>query len=343
MQIKPEQLVDTLQKQRPPAVWVAGDEPLLSQECCDSVRLFARQQGFTEREVMHAGADFNWDDLLQSANSLSLFSEQKLIDLRLPTAKLDTDARQALTRYLASPPDDTLLLISSPRVEKASQNTKWFKALEAPLAFVQIWPVKTEELPRWLGQRLRDRGLTADEEALALLAERVEGNLLGAIQEIEKLSILGEGTRLDSEMIARAVADNARYNVFGLAEACLAGHAARTLRMLDHLRAEGAEALMIVNVLARELRLLSLMRQEVEAGQNINGVIQKHRIWYNRKQAVSQALQRLTTERLASLLETAWQVDQCVKGMIRGNPWDLLADICLELAGEKTALTPQPH
>lgn len=338
MQVKPEQLISILEKQRLPAVWVAGDEPLLSQECCDSVRQFARQQGFTERQVMHAGADFNWSDLLQSASSLSLFAEQKLIDLRLTSAKLDPDGKQALSHYVANPPDDTLLLISSPRVEKASQNTKWFKAIEGPLAFVQIWPVKPEELPRWLGRRLQARGLQADNEALALLAERVEGNLLAAIQEVEKLTILSESGQVDSKLIARSVADSARYNVFGLLEACLAGHAARALRMLAHLQAEGAEPLMIVNILSQELRQLSVMRQAVDTGQNINGVLQQQRIWFNRKQAVSQALQRLTLQELSALLSIAWEVDQSVKGMALGNPWNSLADICLRMASGTSAL-----
>ena len=339
MQIKPEQLLPTLNKSLPPLVWIACDDPLLLQEACDQVRASAREQGFSEREVMHAGNDFVWNDLLQSASAMSLFAERKLIDLRLASSKLDSGAKEALQYFAGHPSDDNLLLISSPKVEKAAQSTKWFKTIEGPGVFVAIWPVKTEELPRWISQRLKQKGMTADQDAIRLLAERVEGNLLAAVQEIEKLGIISDSQHLDLNTVMQAVADSARFNIFDLIDAALLGQSVRALKVLQHLQAEGAEPLMVLNLLVRELRSLCQMRREVEQGQNINGVIQSHRVWFNRKAAVGKALQQHSVTSLSAILSDSRIVEQSVKGIKPNNPWDELASLTLRLAGTPTALS----
>ena len=238
MIIKPEQLSGRLKQGSHALVWVSGDESLLVQEACDVVRQFARSEGFGEREVMDAGANFNWDQLFTAGSALSLFADRKLIDLRLHTAKLEEEAREALEAYLANPNPDYLLLLTTAKIDKASQATKWFKTLEGKALFCQIWPISEQQLPQWIKQRLAQHGLTADSDALQLLADRVEGNLLAAAQEIEKLLLQTSATHLDVQTIMAAVADSSRYNVFDLKEACLAVNSRRALKILAQLQAE---------------------------------------------------------------------------------------------------------
>lgn len=335
MQTSPEQLESRLQTDLPPAIWIAGDEPLLLQENCDLVRQSAREQGFTEREVINAGSDFVWHNLLQSANSLSLFAERKLIDLRLPSVKLDNKAKEVLQQFVDMGAADTLLLISSPRVEKATQNTKWFKGIEGPSLFVPVWPVKADALPAWIMQRLQRHNLSADRDAVQLLAERVEGNLLAAAQEVEKLAIVSDGKHLDLDTVMQSVADSSRFDAFGLIDACLQGNAARGLKILSHLQAEGSEALMILNLLCAEVRKLARMAQQVEQGQNINGVMQSNRIWNNRKNMISSTLQRHNSQHFNAFLRRALIVDKAVKGEAPNNPWDELSSLVMRLSGTR--------
>ena len=335
MIIKPEQLSGRLKQGSHALVWVSGDESLLVQEACDVVREFARSEGFGEREVMDAGANFNWDQLFTAGSALSLFADRKLIDLRLPTAKLEEEARAALEAYLTNPNPDYLLLLTTAKIDKASQATKWFKTLESKALFCQIWPISEQQLPQWIKQRLAQHGLTADSDALQLLADRVEGNLLAAAQEIEKLLLQTSATHLDVQTIMAAVADSSRYNVFDLTEACLAGNSSRALKILAHLQAEGDECLMLVGMLCKEIRALASMREEIDHGQNIHAVMQNHRVWNNRTQMVSSALQKHTRTSLQTLLDKARIVDQSVKGLLDYKPWDELAGVVLGLSNAR--------
>lgn len=329
MQIRPEQLTQALAKNTLPLVWISGDEPLLMQEACDSVRRFAREQGFGERVVLDADKNFDWNRLLASGNDLSLFAERKLIDLRLLTPKVEEPARNALLSYLENPNPDNLLLLSTARIDKAAQNTKWFGNLENRSLFCQIWPVSEQQLPGWIGQRMKTLGLSADPEVLQLVANRVEGNLLAAAQEVEKLRILSPTDRLDVNTVLDVVSDSSRFNVFSLVDACLAGNSERALKILRHLEAEGEECLFIVSMLCRELRNLSAMLSDIEAGQNMHGVMQKHRVWKNRTQLVGHALEHHTQGSLLRLLDRARKVDQAVKGILDLRPWDELAGLVM--------------
>lgn len=335
MIIKPEQLPSRLKQGSHSMVWISGDEPLLVQEACDAVREFARNNGYSERDVMDAGANFNWNQLLTAGNSLSLFAERKLIDLRLNIAKLEDEARNALAEYLANPNPDYLLLLTTAKIDKTSQSTKWFKALESKALFCQIWPISEQQLPQWIRQRLLQHGLTADQDALQLLADRVEGNLLAAAQEIEKLLLQTNATHLDAQTIMAAVADSSRYNVFDLTEACLAGNSTRALKILANLQAEGEECLMLVNMLCREIRSLAGMLDEIEQGQNIHAVMQNHRVWNNRTQMVAAALQKHSQATLQNLLARARLIDQSVKGLLDYKPWDELASLVLGLSNAR--------
>ena len=335
MLIKPEQLPQRLAQNTLPMVWISGDEPLLMQEACDQVRQFARDQGFSERVVLDAGNAFNWDLLLAAGSDLSLFSERKLIDLRLLAAKVDEAAREALKQYLDNPNPDNLLLVASPRIDKQSQNTKWFKALEARALFCPVWPVNEQQLPGWLAQRLKRLGLEADADAIGVLCDKVEGNLLAAAQEVEKLRILCEGEKLDVRTVLGAVEDSSRYSIFSLTDACLAGNTERALKILTHLQAEGEECLFILNMLCREIRNLSAMLADLAQGHNMHGVLQNHRVWSNRTQIVTRALEHHSQNSLLRLLERARRVDQSVKGLLDLNPWDELTDLVIGLSDSR--------
>lgn len=338
MLAKPEQLATQLQKQLPPMVWISGDETLLVQEACDTVRQIARDQGFSEREVHDAGNHFDWNILLESATSLSLFADRKIIDLRLHSPKLDNDARKILQAYVDDPGEDNLLLITSGRIEKAALNTKWFKAIEAKGLVVQIWPVNAQQLPGWIAQRMKKAGLSADADSINIISQRVEGNLLAAAQEIDKLALLAGDRQLTPAIVARAVADSSRFNVFALADACLAGQTGKALNILNHLKAEGDDPLKLLFFLTREIRSLLRMLGKVRQGQNINGVMQSERVWQNRMSLVGHALRSHDIDGLERLLLKARRVDQSVKGLLDASPWDEITAIVLGLCNTPTAV-----
>jgi DNA polymerase-3 subunit delta len=332
MRLRADQLDQQLGKGLLPVYIVSGDEPLLIQECCDSIRAHCRQQGFSEREVMHVESGFDWSELLASASAMSLFADKKLIELRLPTGKPGDAGGKALTEYAQNASPDNVLLIICNKLESASTRTKWYKAVEAAGASVQVWPIDAAQLPRWIGQRLNKAGLKANSEAITMLAERVEGNLLAAVQEIEKLKLFAEADVIDADTVSAAVADSARYDIFGLVDRALQGDAAGSLRMLHGLKGEGEEPLKILWALSREIRTLCSCALEIVQGNGIDRVLQNHRVWDRRKNLTKAALNRLSPKRLQKLLQQANTVDQTVKGMQAGNSWDLLERLVMSLA-----------
>ena len=338
MLIKPEQLLAQLRKQLPPVIWITGDETLLVQEACDTVRHFAREQGFTEREVHDVKTQFNWNILIEAASSLSLFADRKLIDLRLHSPKLDNDAKNALQEYVGNPGEDNLLLITSSKVEKATLSTKWFKAIESQGLVVQVWPVNAQQLPGWIAQRMKKAGLTADADCVDIIAHRVEGNLLAAAQEIDKLAVLAGDRHLTREIVASAVADSSRFSVFALLDTSLAGQTGKALNMLSHLRAEGDDPLKILFFVTREIRSLLRMQEKISQGQNINGVMQSERVWQNRMAAVGTALRNHNLRSLEKILLQARLVDQSVKGLMHRKPWDDLTSMIIALANPNIKL-----
>lgn len=339
MNLRSEQLTGHLKGgQLQPLYWVAGDETLLCQEAADAIRQTAREHQFEEREVHFVDSSFDWQSVIDSGNSLSLFASRKLIELRLAQFRLDDTGRQLLADYLKSPNPDTVLLLNSPKPEPAALKTRWFKSLEESGVFIQIWPVDARQLPGWIGQRLRQKGLSATPEAIQLLCDRVEGNLLAAAREIEKLALLKAGTErpetMDARFIAGTVADNARYNVFQMIDHALAGDARKALRSLGSLRAEGSEPLMLLGMLARELRTLLQLCRLRESGMDTDRALQQERVWKSRQRVVKQALAHLDSRRVEQLLMTARRADLAVKGM-DNLPVDMvLNDLVLSLAGQ---------
>ncbi len=342
MRLKPEQLGDHLQRQLLPLYLVSGDELLLVQEACDAIRARCREQGCEEREILTVEGKYNWDNLLQSSAELSLFATRKLIELRIPNGKPGTAGSKALLQYLQSPNPNNVLLIVAGKVERQSTNSKWFKALDQAGVVVQVWPVGARQMPGWIQARLRQRGLHIDADALQILSERVEGNLLAAAQEVEKLALFADSKTINCDVVRGAVADNARYNLFAMVDQALAGDAAAALRMLQGLRAEGEQPPLVLWAISRELRLLYRCRDALDRGQPQLRVLRDQRVWEQRQPIVAAALQRHPLAGLAELIQRAAAADRAVKGMSPSttngaaddNAWHLLTDLLLALARE---------
>ncbi|MFV0476685.1 MAG: DNA polymerase III subunit delta [Parahaliea sp.] len=335
MRLYPEKLTAHLEQQCLPVYFISGDEELLVQECSDQVRQAARKSGCSSREILNSSTKgFNWQELLNCASDLSLFGDRKLIELRLPSGKPGTEGSKAIVEYLKRNSGDDILLIISGKIDRQSQNSKWFKAIDKTGGWIQLWPVDIQELPRWLYQRLSAAGLSADKEAIGLLAERVEGNLLAAVQEVEKLKLLVTDGHVSVTTVTEAVLDNARFNLFGMVDAALKGETVHSLRMLQGLQSEGTEASVVLWALAREVRTLYEIQSDCEQGQPLPQVLQARRVWKNRQPLVQKALHRHTLLSLATLLKLAAETDGSIKGFAQGHAWDHLEQLTLKLASQ---------
>ncbi len=335
MRLRFEQLAGHLKQPLLPVYLLSGDEPLQMMEAEDAIRAAAREQGFTEREVFHADRGFDWGALQAASEAMSLFAERRLLELRLPGAKPGDVGSKALVAYTESFSPDNVLLISCGKLDKRQQSSKWFKALEQAGAVMQLWPIEPRQLPGWIGQRMSARGLNATPEAAALLAERVEGNLLAAAQEVEKLLLLHGGGDIGIDEVEAAVADSARFDLFELVDTALSGDSARTVRMLEGLRGEGAEAVLVLWALVREIRAMAQMARDIAGGNNIDAVLGKYRVWQKRKGPVRAGLQRHNLKRWQALLRRGARLDRIIKGAEPGNPWDELIQLGLLMAGTR--------
>ncbi|VAW81327.1 DNA polymerase III delta subunit [hydrothermal vent metagenome] len=332
-QLHVDQLAGHLKQPLLPVYFIHGDETLLVNECADAIRRAARSQGYSDRQVFSVEAGFNWNSLLAASDSLSLFAERRILELRLPTGKPGKEGARILREYAERLPEDTLLLIVSAKLEAAARRNKWVQSLDKAGASLPVWPVEPARLPAWIGRRLHARGLQASDEALQLIADRVEGNLLAADQEVEKLYLLhGEG-QLDLDTVTELVTDSARYDVFGLVDAALAGEAAHTQRMLSGLRAEGVEPVLVLWALSREIRSLTVMARQLQSGSSLGQVLAAQRVWDKRKPQVSAALKHIRGRQWWQLLQTCNHIDRVVKGRAAGSAWDELLQLALRLSG----------
>lgn len=334
MKVYPEKLQATLSKNQTHGFIVSGDEPLLVEESADLIRTSLRHDGVSEREVFHAEAGFDWTSLLESGNSMSLFAERKLLEVRIPNGKPGDQGGKTLSALSEQLSDDLKLLLILPRLDQSAQRTKWFKTIESTMAFVQVWPIDARSFPRWLDTRFKQAGLKADREAIRAMAMKTEGNLLAAIQEIERLKLLSTSGQVTFDDVLEGVADSARYDVFKLIDAALIGDINRATRMVDGLKAEGVEALYLVNMLARELRSLDMMKRAMNAGVSEREMFKKARVWDKRAPAVTRCLERHDRETLERCQLLLGGVDRMVKGIVQGDPWRELGRIVLLLAGE---------
>ena len=336
MKIRAEQLQSHLSKELLPVYVISGDEPLLAQESADAVRLAARNKGFSGREVFHGEGKFDWGQLHNEANALSLFAEKKIIEIRISNGKPGDKGSKAVCELCANPSPDNLLLVILPKLERSAQNSKWVKALEAVGAHIQVWPVTGDQLPRWIKQRLLESNITANQQAVEILAERVEGNLLAAVQEIEKLKLLAIEGKVDAIMMSSVVADSARYNLFEFVDKVLAGDAQSAARSLRGLHSEGTDAIPLLWAITRELRILIKASEQISRGENRDWALKNAGVWEKRLPLFRTAIQRCSAAHLRMLLYQAGAIDRGIKGMRKADIWDELTTLVLSLAGSQT-------
>ncbi|KQP12159.1 DNA polymerase III subunit delta [Pseudorhodoferax sp. Leaf267] len=352
MQLAPASLTQHLQRGLRPLYTLHGDEPLLLQEAADAIRAAARAQGYTERSVFTvAGAHFDWSGVVAAGGALSLFADKQILDIRIPSGKPGKDGSAALQRLAeeAQGNDSTLVLVSLPRLDRATRTGAWFAALENAGASVQIDPVERAALPAWIAQRLKAQGQQVapgedGQRALQMFTDRVEGNLLAAHQEISKLALLHPPGELSADQIDSAVLNVARYDVFKLSEAVLGGQALRTQRMLAGLQAEGEAAVLVHYTLAEDIRALKRVRDAMDAGRPLPMALREQRVWGPREKLFERVLPRLTAPRLARLLYAAHQVDGIVKGLKQpdwpADGWQALQQLAAMLGRACNAAPP---
>ena len=332
MKLTLDSLAPHLGKKLLPAYLISGDEPLLTGEAADAVRAGARAAGFTEREVHFLERGAGWDDVRASAANLSLFGSRKLLEVRLPSGRPGAAGAAILVSLIERGDPDTVLLILTPRLDREMQAAKWVKAVEAHGAWVPVWPVEAGRLVAWLRERCRRAGLELTGEALALLAERTEGNLLAAHQEIEKLRLLAPAGRIGADAVLAAIADSARFDVFRLLEAALEGEPERVLRVLSGLRAEGIEPTLALWGLNKALRDLWGARGQ-PAGQI--------RVWQRQSAALEKAVRRAPRLSFSALSLRAARADRMIKGRLRGDPWDEMALLAADLCARPAVPAPR--
>ena len=324
MKFSARKLTDHLAHQLAPVYVVTGDEPLLVSEALKEIRVRARQDGFEQREHYVIERTFKWQELEASANNLSLFSNRRVIELRLPTPRPGDLGSRTLRALVERSDPDLILLIATTKLDAAAAKSVWIRCIEKHGVVVQVWPIDRPELPRWIAQRAATAGLNLTASAAELLADRVEGNLLAADQEIQKLVMsLGEGTA-DELAVLEEVASNARFDVFRLADAILSGDAGRAMRVLDGLRVEGIAPALVSWAISRDLCLLARLKVAALIGESEASSLNRPEFRRQRQPLVRNALRRFELDQLTSLLVRASEVDNVVKGTLRGNPWDEL-------------------
>ena len=332
MKIPANQLIPSVQKSLLPCYLVTGDEPLLVNEAVDAIRAGARQRGFGARELYVATTGFDWAELTGSSANLSLFAEKRIVELRLPTGKPGRQGGASIVELLTNAGDDLLIIISAPRLDRSGAASKWAKAVESRGALVQVWPVDRRDLPSWITGRMRKVGLEPDRNAVRSIADRVEGNLLAADQEIEKLRLLlGEG-EVTGDDVNDAVANSSRYDVYKLADAAVGGDPFRALRILDGVRSEGVEPVIIIWALTRELRVLGKLADRVRSGTELGSALQKSGVWRNRQSIVRSCVARHRVEDFYRLLKVARRADAAAKGQSAEDAWQLATNMVLHLA-----------
>ena len=322
MQLRGEQLAAHLDRELKPVYVVYGDEPLLVIEAADAIRAAARRQGFDEREVLTALSGFNWNELHQAAGNMSLFGGRKLIDLRIPTGKPGRDGSTAIQDYCARPSPDALLLVTLPGLDWSEEKAVWLKALGDAGVAIKLIPPNLAELPAWLSGRLKRQNQSADSDALRFVAERVEGNLLAAHQEILKLGLLYPAGELSLSQVQDAVLNVARYDLDGLREALLSGDAARLTRTLDGLQQEGEAPPLVLWAMTEEIRALSIVKAGQKENKALDQLLKEARVWGPRQAPFRRALQRLQADTVNTALTDAARIDRLIKGIEIGEIWN---------------------
>lgn len=336
MQLRFEALDGHLAKPLAPLYVIASDEHLLALEAADKIRKAARAQGLSEREVLQVERYFKWGELLAANQSQSLFGDRKLIELRIPTGKPGKDGGQALRDYAASLSPDNVTLITLPKLDWATQKAAWVGALQQAGVYIKIAQIERAQLPPWIGARLAAQQQSAERGSLDFIADRVEGNLLAAHQEILKLALLYPAGKLEAQQVQDAVMNVARFDVFKLNDAMLAGDSARLVRMIDGLHGEGEALPLVLWAMAEQIRTLLKVRCGLDAGRSMSQLCNENRVFKDKIRPVENAVQRLSAATLEKALSDAAQVDRMIKGLwakaFAGDPWDGILQLGLTVA-----------
>lgn len=337
MAVKADQLPSLLSRSLAPVYLVAGAEPLLVQECRDQIIEAAQQHGFVERDVYQVEGRFDWNRIAEDSAAPSLFSSRKIVDIRLPAGKPGQDGAKVLVAMANSPDPDTLLLVSCGQWSAASRKSKWAGALAKSGTLVEIWPIKPHELPDWIRQRMLLAGLNPDPEAVVLLADLVEGNLLAAQQEIDKLLLLDQGKRVTAQTITRSVANSARFDSFRLVECSLLGRLDECLRVASGLQRMNTPIQLIVGALYRELSLAATVGEAIRSGESESSVFRKLHVWPVRQGPMKAAVRRLSEHKFGDSFCSLALIDRQSKGRANGDPWQTLDRLLTQLC----QLSPQ--
>jgi DNA polymerase-3 subunit delta len=314
---------------------VSGDEPLLVSEAADAIRARARKEGFTDRDLHVVERGFDWQALLADSRSMSLFAQRKIVEIRMTNPTPGDEGAQAIIELATQPSPDNVVLIITGKMDGRVQNSKWVNAIDKHGLVVQVWPVDLARLPAWIRERLARHQLQADQAAAALLAERVEGNLLAAHQEVEKLALLLPPGPITTEVVLDAVANSARYDVLQLGEAAMRGAAVRALRILEGLRGEGVEPVLVLWAVNKDLQWMARAQYLMSRGQSADSAMNAIYVWRPRQPAMKHALSRLRAADIRGLILDAERIDRSIKGAASFDPWVELEGLVARMAGVK--------
>jgi DNA polymerase III subunit delta len=334
MKLKLEQLATQLKNTLSPIYLLSGDKTLLVQEAQDRIRAVARKQDFNERNVFTIDAKFNWQRFAGKNENLSLFSKKRLIELRF-SKKPTKPAQAALKDYIKNINPDNLLLITLPKLDAATQKTKWFGTLEKASVHVQIWPVSVQQLPQWIARRAKKLGVTIAADAVEMIAQQTEGNLLASQQALEKLQLCYPNAPIETKAVADMLSTDARFTVFTLVDAVLAGQTKRYTRILQSLQTEAFEPVIVLWALIRETRQIIALKTRMKKGETLDQAMRSLFIWSSRKALLKQFVSRVKKAQLYRALSLARNADRAMKGLGFENAWQQLLLLCLTLNGTR--------
>lgn len=333
MKIYPNQLSAQLHKNLATIYLVSGDEHLLVQESRDAIVKQAKEKGFATESPIQVEKSFSWDEFLLESRAQSLFSNQTILELRLQTSKIGKPGGNAILEYLQSPPPDKLLLIISPKIDSSTTKTKWYTAIEKSGVIVTAWPIERNQLPAWIKERMAQVGLSTDAQGLNLIADFTEGNLLATAQEIEKLRLIHGSGKISAQDIENCIGDSSRFDIFQLVDTALSGNTKKSLHVLERLKEEGAEPILVLWALTREIRTLINIHFGLKEGKPIDLLFKQNGIWNKKQPIIRHAVNKLSLQHLYKLLQNAEKIDRTIKGLEVGNYWDDLASSLLNLSG----------
>lgn len=337
MKTSGDNLASALARGLAPAYLVSGDEPLLVNEATDAIRGKARDAGFTERDLHVVERGFDWNALLADSRAMSLFAQRKIIEIRMNNPTPGEQGADAIVELASQPSPDNLLLVITGKMDKRTEGARWVGALERAGVFVQIWPLDVQRLPAWIRDRLAKHRLQVDAATAGVIAERVEGNLLAAHQEVEKLALLLPPGPVTTETVLDSVADSARFDTLQLGEAAMRGQVSRALRILDGLRGEGVELVLVLWAVNKDLQWIARAQHLMRQGQNADAAMNAVYVWRPRQAAMRQALMRMKPGTVRGLLSDAARVDRAIKGVVRTDPWVEMESLVARFCGVRLA------